>query len=221
MTAADFEDASFQDARGQMLHQQLQRRGIHDENVLAAMGRVPRERFVSRRMLHQAYADRALPIGCGQTISQPYIVALMSQTLECSGHETVLEIGTGSGYQTAILAEIAREVISIERFADLSKQAGALLGELGYRNVTLAVGDGTLGWPNRSPYDRIIATAAAARSPPALFEQLQEKGILVIPVGAYDYQHLQVIRKVDGSPRSANLSPCRFVPLVGAQGWPE
>ena len=221
MTAADFEDATFEDARAQMLHQQLQRREIHDGNVLAAMGRVPRERFVSRRMLHQAYADRALPIGCGQTISQPYIVALMSQTLECSGHETVLEIGTGSGYQTAILAEIAREVISIERFADLSKQAGALLGELGYGNVTLAVGDGTLGWLNRSPYDRIIVTAAAARSPPALVEQLQEEGILVIPVGAYDYQHLQVIRKVDGSPRSTNLSPCRFVPLVGAQGWPE
>ncbi len=221
MTAADFEDASFEDARREMLHQQLQRRGIDDEHVLAAMGRVPRDRFVSGRMLHQAYADRAMPIGCGQTISQPYIVALMSQTLECSGRETVLEIGTGSGYQTAILAEMAREVISIERFADLSKQAGALLGELGYRNVTLAVGDGTLGWPSRAPYDRIIVTAAAARSPPALFEQLKENGILVIPVGEYDYQHLQVIRKVDGSPRSTNLSPCRFVPLVGAQGWPE
>jgi len=221
MTAADFEDTSFEDARREMLHQQLQRRGIDDENVLAAMGRIARERFVSGRMLNQAYADRALPIGCGQTISQPYIVALMSQTLACFGHETVLEIGTGSGYQTAILAEIAREVISIERFADLSKQAGALLGELGYRNVTLAVGDGTLGWPSRAPYDRIIVTAAAARSPPALFEQLREKGILVIPVGEYDYQHLQVIRKVDGSPRSTKLSPCRFVPLVGAQGWPE
>ena len=216
MTAADFEDA-----RQRMLHQQLRRRDVRDEHVLAAMGRVARERFVSARMLPQAYADRALPIDCGQTISQPYIVALMSQALECSAEHTVLEIGTGSGYQTAVLAEMVREVISVERFADLSRKAGALLTELGYRNVTLAVGDGTLGWPSRAPYDRILVTAAAGRAPPALFEQLQEGGLLVIPVGGHDYQILQVIRKVNGSPQSSNLSPCRFVPLVGVQGWPE
>jgi protein-L-isoaspartate(D-aspartate) O-methyltransferase len=216
MTASDFEDP-----RQQMLREQLARRGIHDHRVLAAMGRVPRERFVSQRMVHQAYADRALPIGCGQTISQPYIVALMTQALECSGSETVLEIGSGSGYQTAVLAEMVQEVISMERHAELSKQAAALLTELGYRNVTLAIGDGTLGWPSRAPYDRIIVTAAAAQCPPSLFEQLNEGGILVIPLGGQDYQRLQAIRKVGGSPRSASLSPCRFVPLLGAQGWPE
>ena len=216
MTADEFEDA-----RQQMLRKQLQRRGIHDEGVLAAMGRVPRERFVAQRLLHQAYADRALPIGCGQTISQPYIVALMTQALECSGHQTVLEIGTGSGYQTAVLAELAQEVISVERHAELSRHAGALLAELGYENVTLAVGDGTLGWWSRSPYDRIIVTAAAARCPPALFDQLNDGGILVIPIGGHDYQTLQAIRNVAGSPRSVDLSPCRFVPLLGAQGWPE
>jgi len=204
-----------------MLRRQLQRRGIHDKGVLAAMGRVPRERFVSEETLRQAYADRALPIGCGQTISQPFIVALMTQALECSGKETVLEIGTGSGYQTAVLAELAREVISIERHAELSRQAGRLLTASGYQNVTLVVGDGTLGWPNRSPYDRIIVTAAAARCPAALFEQLDEDGILVIPIGGQDYQTLQAIRKVAGSPQSVSLSPCRFVPLVGVQGWPE
>ncbi|OHB84418.1 MAG: protein-L-isoaspartate O-methyltransferase [Planctomycetes bacterium RBG_16_64_12] len=212
---------AFEDARQQMLRKQLERRGIGDRRVLAAMGRVPRERFVSEETRDQAYADRALPIGCGQTISQPYIVGLMTQALRCSGRETVLEIGTGSGYQTAVLAELAGEVISVERHAGLSKQAGALLAALGYRNVTLAVGDGTLGWPSRSPYDRILVTAAAERCPPALFEQLKEGGILVIPIGGHDYQTLQAIRKVAGSPMSTTLSPCRFVPLVGAQGWAE
>jgi protein-L-isoaspartate(D-aspartate) O-methyltransferase len=208
-------------ARQQMLHKQLQRRRIHDARVLAAMGRVARERFVTPGMAHQAYADRALPIGCSQTISQPYIVALMTQALKCSGDHTVLEIGTGSGYQTAVLAELASEVISVERHVELSEQAGVLLAELGYRNVTLAVGDGTLGWPQRAGYDRIIVTAAAARCPPALFEQLAEGGILVMPVGGADSQILKAIRKLAGSPQSEDLSPCRFVPLVGAQGWPE
>ena len=216
MTASPFDEQ-----RQQMLHSQLQRRGIRDQAVLAAMGRVPRECFVPARMVHQAYADRALPIDCDQTISQPYIVALMTQALECSGKETVLEIGTGSGYQTAILAEVAHEVISIERHAALSKQAGAVLAKLGYQNVTLVVADGTLGWRGRAPYDRIIVTAAAAECPPALFEQLKEGGILAIPVGGQDCQTLQAIRKEGARPQRSNLSPCRFVPLVGAQGWPE
>jgi len=210
----------FEDARQEMLHKQLERRGIRDRRVLAAMGRVPREKFVPQGKLQEAYADRALPIGRGQTISQPYIVGLMTQGLECSGRHTVLEIGTGSGYQTAVLAELALEVISVERHAGLSRQAGDVLRALDYRNVTLAVGDGTLGWPNRSPFDRITVTAAAARCPAALFEQLKEGGILVIPVGGHDYQTLQAIRKVAGEPQSLTLSPCRFVPLVGAQGWP-
>jgi protein-L-isoaspartate(D-aspartate) O-methyltransferase len=214
-------DWQFDDERQHMVHGQLKRRDIRDQAVLAAMGRVPRERFVPARMAAQAYADRALPIDCDQTISQPYIVALMTQALECSGQETVLEIGTGSGYQTAVLAEVAGEVISIERHAALSRQAGAVLAELGLENVTLVVGDGTLGWPGHAPYDRIIVTAAAAECPPALFEQLVEGGILVIPVGGKDCQTLQAIRKQAGEPQRSNLSPCRFVPLVGAQGWPE
>jgi protein-L-isoaspartate(D-aspartate) O-methyltransferase len=216
MTASPFDDQ-----RQQMLHDQLRRRGIDDQAVLAAMGRVPRERFVPARLGPQAYADRALPIDCDQTISQPYIVALMSQALECSGRETVLEIGTGSGYQTAILAEVAREVISIERHPALSKQAAAVLADLGYENVTLVVGDGSLGWPGRAPYDRIIVTAAAAQCPNTLFEQLKEGGIVAIPVGGHDCQTLQAIRKEQGKPRRSNLSSCRFVPLLGAQGWPD
>ena len=216
MTASPFDDQ-----RQQMVHSQLRRRGIRDQAVLAAMGRVPRERFVPARMVPQAYADRALPIDCDQTISQPYIVALMTQALECSGRETVLEIGTGSGYQTAILAQVAQEVISIERHAALSQQAANVLAELSCRNVTLVVGDSTLGWPDRAPYDRIIVTAAAVHCPPALFGQLKEGGILAIPLGGQDCQILQAIRKKEGQPHSSNLSPCRFVPLVGAQGWPE
>lgn len=207
-------------AKQEMLRKQLRRRGIHDRRVLAAMAKVPREQFVSEEIRREAYADRALPIDCGQTISQPYIVGLMTQSLELAGEEKVLEIGTGSGYQTAILAELAREVVSIERHSELSARASEVLSALGYRNVTLVVGDGTLGWPDRSPFDRIIVTAAAAEYPPALFAQLDEKGILVIPLGGRDYQTLQAIRKLAGRPQAANLSACRFVPLVGAHGWP-
>ncbi len=209
------DQAEFQTAKQQMLRKQLRRRGIHDPKVLAAMNKVPRERFVSRQTHNEAYADRALAIDCGQTISQPYIVALMTQALELSGKEIVLEVGTGSGYQAAILAELAREVFTIERYAKLSKQAAATLSALGYRNVTLMVGDGTLGWADRSPFDRIIVTAAAAEYPPALFKQLDEGGILVIPLGGRDYQTLQAIRKAAGRPRTVSLSACRFVPLVG------
>jgi protein-L-isoaspartate(D-aspartate) O-methyltransferase len=216
MTAAQLEDA-----KRQMLQKQLERRGIQDGQVLQAMDRVPRERFVTQDTVGEAYADRALAIDCGQTISQPYIVGLMTQSLECSREHTVLEIGTGSGYQTAILAELAREVISIERHAELCRQAAARLTELGYNNVTLAVADGTLGWPGRAPYDRILVTAAAARCPPALLEQLREGGILVMPVGSHDCQNLQAIRKEADSFQTTNLSPCRFVRLIGAQGWPK
>ena len=214
-------NADLQSAKQQMLRRQLRDRGIRNANVLAAMEKVPRERFVAPTMHDEAYADRALAIDCRQTISQPYIVGLMTQALELSGKETVLEIGTGSGYQTAVIAELAREVISIERYEVLSKPADAVLAELGYANVTLVVGDGTLGLPDRSPFDRIIVTAAADRYPPALFEQLLEGGILVIPLGGRDSQMLQAIRKVSGRPKAENLSACRFVPLIGSQGWPE
>ena len=204
-----------------MLDRHLRRRGIRDARVLAALAKVPRERFVPPEQRADAYADSALPIDCGQTISQPFIVALMTEALELSGGEKVLEIGTGSGYQTAILAELAREVVSIERHAALSAEAGPRLAELGYRNVTLLTGDGTLGWPAAAPYDRIMVTAMAERCPPPLFEQLAEGGILVIPLGGWDSQALEAIRKVQGSPRSTQLSPCRFVPLVGVEGWAE
>ena len=181
------------------------------------MARVPRERFVPEAMREEAYADRALAIGCGQTISQPFIVALMTQALELSGQETVLEIGTGSGYQTAVLAESARDVMSLERHADLVTQAGEVLKELGYDNVTLRFADGTLGWTERAPYDRVIVTAAAAKCPAPLFDQLKDGGILVIPVGGQSYQVLEAIRKVGNSPQVVSLSRCRFVPLVGAE----
>ena len=208
-------------AKEVMLRRQLQRRGICDPRVLGAMAKVPRERFVRPEDVESAYADRALPIDCGQTISQPYIVGLMTQALELSGPESVLEIGTGSGYQAAILAELAREVVSIERHALLSQQAAAVLLELGCRNVTLMVGDGSLGCPERAPFDRIVVTAMAAQCPPTLLAQLAEGGILVMPIGTRQCQTLQAMRKVEGATRVESLSPCRFVPLVGAHGWPD
>ena len=214
-------DPDLQRAKQIMLRKQLRRRGIHDPAVLGAMERVPRERFVPPELRPESYADRALAIDCGQTISQPYIVALMTQTLELSGGESVLEIGTGSGYQTAVLAELAGTVLTIERHAALSERAATVLGELGYQNITFRYGDGTLGWPEHAPYDRILITAAAAECPPALFSQLREGGLLVAPLGNQDAQMLQAIRKVSGEARPIDLSPCRFVPLIGEQGWPE
>ena len=204
-----------------MLRQHLKARGIHDPRLLDAMARIPRERFIDDSLRAEAYADRALAIDCGQTISQPYIVALMTQALALRGDERVLEIGTGSGYQTAILAELARDVVSIERHAALSQQAAARLKELGYDRVKLVVGDGTLGWPAGAPYDRILVAAAAATAPQHLIEQLAPGGILVIPVGGRDQQMLQAIRKVGDEPLIEPLSACRFVPLVGEEGWPE
>jgi protein-L-isoaspartate(D-aspartate) O-methyltransferase len=208
-------------AKLDMLRRQLRGRGIVDLRVLRAMEKVPRERFVSPLNSDEAYADRALPIGYGQTISQPYIVALMTEAMELQGAETVLEIGTGSGYQTAVLAELAGEVLSIERLPLLADEARRTLAELGYGNVTIRTGDGTLGWPERAPFDRIIATAMAAECPPALFDQLAEGGILVIPLGDRDAQILEAIRKVNGRRQSTALSGCRFVPLIGRHGWPE
>jgi len=206
----------FEAARCEMLRL-LVARGIKNTRVLAAMDRVSRERFVPAEVRRLAYADRALPIGSSQTISQPYIVALMTGALNLSGCETVLEIGTGSGYQTAILAELAAEVVSIERHAELSRAAEAMLVECGYTNITLVAGDGTLGWPERAPYDRIIVTAAAGHIPPALEQQLADGGILVIPLGDSESQVLQAFRNVGGRLLAERLSDCRFVPLVGAQ----
>ena len=197
-----------------MVAQQLARRGIRDQRVLGAMSRVPREAFVSEGLADEAYADSALPIDCEQTISQPVIVAMMTQALQLTGDERVLEVGTGSGYQTAILAELAVAVFSVERHADLSRQAEARLRRLGYQNIFLKVGDGALGWPEEAPFDRIIVTAAAEACPPALWHQLIEGGVLVGPFGPDYEQALYEMHKIGGQPQSKLLTGCRFVPLL-------
>lgn len=204
----------FDAARQLMLAEHLQARGIRDKRVLAAMERVPRENFVERSEVTEAYADAALPIACGQTISQPYIVAMMSEALELTGQEKVLEVGTGSGYQAAILAELAQEVYSIERHADLSRGAGARLSALGYQNAHLRVGDGCLGWPEAAPFDRIIITAAGPACPPALWDQLAEGGLLIGPFGSREEQTMIILRKIRGQAVTTRSIPCRFVPLV-------
>jgi protein-L-isoaspartate(D-aspartate) O-methyltransferase len=205
------------DVKQRMIDEHLRARGVRDERVLAAMALVPRERFVADETTHEAYADAALPIACGQTISQPYIVAMMSEALELTGAEKVLEIGTGSGYQTAILAELAAEVFSIERHADLSRVAGERLRALGYQNVQLRIGDGSLGWPEAAPFDRIMLTAAGRNCPPALWAQLAEGGLLIGPFGGADQQQMQILRKRHGQPITTRSIPCRFVPLVSGE----
>jgi len=197
-----------------MVERQLRPRGVKDERVLAAMGRVPREAFLPPSLAHEAYSDCALPIDCEQTISQPVIVALMTEALHLSGDEHVLELGTGSGYQTAILAELSDEVFSIERHAELSRQAGERLQKLGYENVRLRVGDGTLGWPAAALFDRVLITAATAEPPPAVWNQLAEGGVLVGPFGSPAEQMLYEMHKIGGKPRSQILTGCRFVPLI-------
>jgi protein-L-isoaspartate(D-aspartate) O-methyltransferase len=207
--------ASFAQQRRRMVEQQLARRGIVDPRVLAAMGTVPRDLFLPDELRPEAYADRAVSIDCGQTISQPYIVALMTEALALSGREKVLEVGTGSGYQTAVLARLAAGVVSIERHAALSDTAAARLRQLGIHNVELHVGDGTLGWPADAPFDSIIVTAAAGVVPPALVEQLAEGGRLVIPVGDDRSQLLELMQKTAAGLQTTRLTGCRFVPLVG------
>ncbi len=213
-------NAALSAARQDMVQWQLAARGISDPRVLAAMARVPRERFLPADLRSHAYEDRALPIDCDQTISQPYIVALMTEALGLTGSECVLEVGTGSGYQAALLAELARDVITIERHAALSRQAQLVLADLGYVNIQFVIGDGTLGYPSAAPYDGIIVAAAGAQCPSALWDQLAEGGTLVIPLGPPGDQLLQAIRKVQGRPHVRELSPCRFVPLVGAHESP-
>ena len=199
---------------------ELRRQGVRDERVLSALGRVPRERFVPEAGLAEAWANVALPIGAGQTISQPFVVALMTEALALRGVERALEIGTGSGYQTAVLAELADQVVSIERHPELATEAEATLRELGYRNVAIHVGDGTTGRPEAAPYDRIIVTAAGPRVPPPLLAQLHEDGgRLVIPVGEPHDQQLVVVERHGDRTRERRLGPVRFVPLIGRAGW--
>ncbi|UCC17912.1 MAG: protein-L-isoaspartate(D-aspartate) O-methyltransferase [Dehalococcoidales bacterium] len=194
---------------------------IRDKRVLDAMSRVPREKFVSPDLQHSAYEDRPLPIGLGQTISQPLIVAMMTEALELTGKEKVLEIGTGSGYQTAILAELADTVISVERLPELDEAAKNLLNELGYTNITVQIAEKTLGWAKEAPYDAIITTAGAPKVPPGLVAQLKYNGIMVIPVGSRHLQELYKVTRLKTKNRIQNLGGCRFVSLIGKGAWDE
>ncbi len=200
--------------RREMVEAQLRARGIADARVLDAMGRVPRHEFAPERYRGQAYEDHPLPIGEGQTISQPYIVAVMLEALGLSPADRVLEVGTGSGYVTALLAELASEVISIERHAGLADAARDLLIRLGYANVKVMVGDGSLGFAEAAPYDAIIVSAAAAEVPPALLAQMADGARMIIPVGPPDSQQLQMIRMENGQPQITLRELCRFVPLI-------
>ncbi len=194
---------------------QLRERGISDSRVLQVMSVLPRHRFVPGKRSAEAYGDHPVTIGSGQTISQPYMVALMTENLRLRGHEKVLEIGTGSGYQTAVLAELAREVCTIELVEPLARRARNLLTELGYHNIRFCVGDGSGGWPEEAPFDGILVAAAAPRVPGALKAQLSDNGVLVIPVGeTRSYQTLTIIRRIGASFVKQDSIGCRFVPLV-------
>jgi protein-L-isoaspartate(D-aspartate) O-methyltransferase len=199
--------------RENMVETQIRVRGVSDERVLAALKKVPRHLFVPEGLRLLAYGDEPLPIGEGQTISQPYIVAYMTEALELSGGERVLEIGTGSGYQTAVLAEIVRQVFTVELLGALSEKARALLQELGYSNIHFKVGDGTWGWEENGPFDAIVVTAGASAIPPRLEEQLAPKGRMIIPVGS-GFQELYLITRGRRDFRKKKLLPVRFVPLV-------
>jgi len=212
-------NARLEAARERLLEQL--RHEISDEGVLRAMAKVPREAFIPRGTRHLAYEDRPLPIAEGQTISQPFIVALMTQALELVGTEKVLELGTGSGYQAAILAEMARTVITVERFPNLARRAKQVLGKLGCTNVQIHLAEKTLGWRAEAPYDAIMVTAAAPRIPKELVSQLAVNGRMVIPVGSRWDQDLLQVRNRERGMAITNLTSCRFVPLIGEEGWSE
>ncbi len=205
--------------RERMVDEHLVGRGVTDPRVVAAMRRVPRHRFVQEALRTRAYGDHPLPIGEEQTISQPFIVGLMTSLLELTGREKILEVGTGSGYQTAVLAELARRVCSIERLPRLAERARANLESLGYDNVWVRVGNGTLGWPDEAPFDRIIVTAGGPSIPPPLVQQLADGGRMVLPVGRADNQVLTVVDNVGGEIRQREHGECKFVKLVGKYAW--
>jgi protein-L-isoaspartate(D-aspartate) O-methyltransferase len=213
-------DNNFTSAREWMVESQIKCRGVSDPRVLKAMRTVLRHRFVPKHLWDQAYNDYPLPIGEDQTISQPYIVAMMTEALELVGREKVLEIGAGSGYQAAVLAELAKEVYTIERIPSLAHSAESILKNLGYTNVRVIVADGTLGWPPESPYEAIIVTAGAPQVPQPLTEQLALGGRLVIPVGDRYSQNLtRIRRRPEGDLKTEYLGGCRFVKLIGEHGW--
>ncbi len=208
-------------ARERMVKDQLMPRGITDPGVLKAMGKIPRHLFVEEALVGEAYNDHPLPIGHQQTISQPYIVALMTQALELTGKEKTLEIGTGSGYQTAILAELSKKVFTVERIRPLMEKARRLLDQLDYSNVLFSAFDGTLGWKEYEPYDAIMVTAGAPKIPEPLCEQLAEGGRMVIPIGdKFSQELIKIVRKGDHF-RQKNLGGCRFVDLIGIHGWKD
>jgi protein-L-isoaspartate(D-aspartate) O-methyltransferase len=209
----------FAGARRRMVERQLRARGIEDGRVLGAMGEVPREAFLPEELRDRAYADSALPIGEEQAISQPWIVAAICQALELEGSELVLEVGTGSGYSAAVLARLAAHVVSIERHRQLSQGAAEALVSLEMRNVELVVGDGSLGVPERAPFDAIAVHAAAPAAPPALIDQLAEGGRLVVPVSGDGADLLTVLRRSGDRVETTDLGPCRFVPLIGEEGF--
>ncbi len=211
--------ARFARERERMVEEQLVRRGITDARVLEAMRKIPRHLFVEEALRDRAYGDHPLPIGEGQTISQPYIVGIMTELLHLTGSEKVLEIGSGSGYQTAVLAELARRVCSVERIASLAARARATLEAMGYTNVWVRTADGTFGWPDEAPFDRILVSAAAPAVPEPLFDQLVEGGRMVLPVGDPFAQTLTVVDRVGGEKKVSADSGCVFVKLIGKYGW--
>jgi protein-L-isoaspartate(D-aspartate) O-methyltransferase len=211
--------SDFAGERRTMVAEQLAGRGITDERVLEAMGRVPRDLFVAERDQRKAYRDMPLRIGFGQTISQPYMVAVICQAAEVHEGDRVLDIGTGSGYQAAVLAELGAHVYTVERIPELAERARERLADAGYEAVDVHVGDGSLGLPEHGPYDAIVVAAAAPAMPESLYEELRERGRLVVPVGGQDGQRLEVIVRSPEGPAVARSVPCRFVPLVGAEGF--
>lgn len=212
---------SYESNRQRMVEEQFVRRDITDKRVLDAMRKVPRHIFVPEEQRHLAYSDCPLPIGQNQTISQPYIVALMTQMLALKGDETVLEIGTGSGYQAAVLSQVAQEVYTIERYEILAQRALKSINQLDIKNITLQVGDGTLGWPEHAPYDAILATAAAPKVPKPLLDQLADGGRLVIPVGGRIGQYLESWFREGKKFRHEQTVAVAFVPLLGKHGWKD
>jgi protein-L-isoaspartate(D-aspartate) O-methyltransferase len=211
----------FEAVRRAMVETQLRRRGIIDENVLAAMNTVPRHEFVPADFRNRSYDDSPLPIGEGQTISQPYIVAAMTAALYLTGSERVLEIGTGCGYQAAVLSILAKQVYTVECRSALATAAAQRLSRLGYSNVHVHCGDGTLGMPDFAPFDAILVAAAAPSVPPPLLAQLGEGGRLILPIGDAENQELQIMERRGGAFRTRTLEGCRFVPLVGCHGWKD
>jgi protein-L-isoaspartate(D-aspartate) O-methyltransferase len=211
----------YEKERGRMVADQIVPRGVSDPRVLAAMRKVPRHEFLPDVLKDQAYGDHAIPIGEGQTISQPYIVAFMTELLELKETDRVLEIGTGSGYQAAILAELSKKVYTVERVKGLAERARATLDRLGYPTVAIKVFDGTYGWKDMAPFDAIIVTAAAPEIPAPLVEQLKEGGRMIVPVGErYSQVLMKVVKTESGVLRSQSI-PCVFVPLIGNHGWKE